>query len=233
MGIFSKLVTLARGTGRESAQVILDANALRIFEQEIIDVEQAIRNRKRAMCEVIASRKQIEREMDVMKGLIEKREIQANQLIQSDTDEALVEDIANEIADHELALEVLRNQKDNLSQRARKIEVGLQKALSDICRYRRDLRLARAQQIGSSHLTKVNHLPEQLSDLEETRTHVMSLQSMDDDRDEAWSEMEDRMDAPNIDRRLSDAGVGDRQARKEAILERLRGNKTLKNSKEL
>ena len=45
MGIFTKLTTLARGAARESAEVILDANAIRVFEQEIVDVEESIRLR--------------------------------------------------------------------------------------------------------------------------------------------------------------------------------------------
>ncbi len=46
MSIIQKLCTLARGTARESAQVLLDANAQRVFEQEILDVEKASQTAK-------------------------------------------------------------------------------------------------------------------------------------------------------------------------------------------
>ena len=54
MSVINKLFTLARGTARASAQVVVDANAQQIYEQEIVDAERVIQGRKRVLTEVIA-----------------------------------------------------------------------------------------------------------------------------------------------------------------------------------
>ncbi len=222
MSIMKKLFTLARGTARGSAQVLLDANAERVFEQEILDVEQAIQTRKHALSEVIASRMQIEREVKAIQSLIDKRESQAQRLVKANKDGEIVEDIAKEIADNEIALELLGKQHGKIEKRIHSMESALHKALRDVSHYRRDLRLASAQKLSTGGLAKPNSLPQQLSELEASRKHLVSLQSFDDDRDEAWVEMEDNMESPNIDSRLEGIGESEQHDQLNAVLERLR-----------
>ena len=222
MSIIQKLCTLARGTARESAQVLLDANAQRVFEQEILDVEKSIQTRKHALSEVIASSKQVKREAEVIQNLILKRESQAQRLIKENKDCDLVEDIAKEIADHEMTMEVLVKQRQAIEKRIHGMESSLHKALQDVSKYRRDLRLARAQQLGASGLAKANGLPQQLSGLEATSKHLASLQSLDDDRDEAWVEMEDCVESANIDSKLERIGESEKHDRFNDVLQRLR-----------
>ena len=42
MSVIKKVVTLLRGSARELAENVVDANATRIYEQEIIDAKQSI-----------------------------------------------------------------------------------------------------------------------------------------------------------------------------------------------
>lgn len=199
MQVLQKFYTLMRGGARESAQIILDANALRIFEQEIIDVEQMVHARKQAMAEVIAARKQLEREIASVEHLIEKREQQAQQLLERHEEDDMLTAIATELVDLEQSKRNLDTQHKALCVRIEKMKSYIQKALQDVMRYRRDLRLARAQQISSSHLAQKTNLPAVLSELESTRDHVFSLQGEQDDRDEAWLEMEENLTASPID----------------------------------
>jgi phage shock protein A len=54
MRVFTKLVTAVRGSGREAAEAVVDANAIRIFGQEIYDCEAAIQQAKRDLSRVVA-----------------------------------------------------------------------------------------------------------------------------------------------------------------------------------
>ena len=223
MGIFSKLTTLARGAARESAEVILDANAIRVFEQEIVDVEQSIQLRKQAMSEVIVARNQVEREIASIKSVISKREEQAKSLIENQPDDDMIDEIANDIVQYEDTLVDLQAQHSTMSKRILTMESALRRAVTEVSQYRRDLRLARAQQIGASNLARANNIPRQLSELESTRRHVADLQSGDDDREEAWVEMEDRMDPQGLNQRRSKVSDADKTRKKDAVLNRLKG----------
>ncbi|MCP4430465.1 MAG: hypothetical protein GY806_05755 [Gammaproteobacteria bacterium] len=225
MGIFSKLTTLARGAARESAEVILDANAIRVFEQEIVDVEESIQLRKQAMSEVIVTRNQIDREIESIKTIIEKREEQARALIHKDNDPDLVDEIASDIVQYEESLSELESQRNAMSKRIMAMEAALRRALTEIAQYRRDLRLARAQQISASSLARANNIPKQLSELEGTRRHIAALQTGDDDRESAWAEMEDRMDPQGLNQRHEKVSMAEQAKRKEAVLRRLEKSK--------
>lgn len=221
MGIFSKLTTLARGAARESAEVILDANAIRVFEQEIVDVEESIQLRKQAMSEVMVSRKQIDREIESIKTIISKREEQARALIDKGSDDDLIDEIAADIVQYEQTHGDLQIQHKVMTKRILTMETALRRALTEITQYRRDLRLARAQQIGASSLAKANNIPRQLSELEATRRHIAALQTGDDDRELAWVEMEDRMDPQGLDQRHDKISHAEQAKKKEAVLRRL------------
>ena len=222
MGIFSKLTTLARGAARESAEVLLDANAIRVFEQEIVDVETSIQLRKQAMSEIIVARKQIDREIESIRAIITKREEQARAHITDNSDHDLIDEIANDIVQYEQTLADLQSQHTDMSKRIQTMETALRRALTEIIQYRRDLRLARAQQIGASSLAKANNIPRQLSELESTRRHIAALQTGDDDRETAWIEMEDRMDPQGLNQRHSKISQADQDRKKEEVLRRLK-----------
>lgn len=222
MGIFNKLTTLVRGTARESAEILLDANAIRVFEQEVVDVEQSIQLRKQAMSEVIVARGQIEQEIKSIKTVISKREEQAAALIENNSEGDLLDEIAEDIVQYEDTLTNLELQHKDMSKRIIAIEGTLRKALLEITQYRRDLRLAKAQQLGSSGLARANNLPKQLSELEGTRRHLLALQSGGDDREAAWIEVENRIDPVGEKQRFPKNDSIEKEKRKNSVLSRLK-----------
>ena len=222
MAIFDKLVTLARGRARESANVLLDAHAVTVFGQEIVDVEQKIALRKQALGEVIVARKLLAREIAAIEQLIEKRETQARRLLEDNAEPQLLEDIVTEIAEQESALEGLQQQHQAISRRIAGQEQNLRKALTQISHYRRDLRLAKAQRLSAAEVARDNNLPQQLSELDATRRQLQSLCAADEDRETAWVEMEGALASNNIDGRLQALGKDAQERKKAAVLKRLR-----------
>ena len=65
MSIIGKLNTLLRAGLRESAERVTDANAIRIYRQEIADAENLLQRRRTALASLIATRKDLETEMAV------------------------------------------------------------------------------------------------------------------------------------------------------------------------
>lgn len=222
MNVLQKLTTFVRGSARQSAQAILDANALTVFEQEIIDVETTVHQRKREMNEMIVARKQIEEEILCLKRLIEKREQQAHKLIENGSHEALLNDIANDIAQQEQMLASLDTQHQTIQTRIESTGKTLRQALSDVGRHRRELRLAKAQHVRSSLLATATHLPEQLSELETTRDHLVALQLSCNTSEDAWSETRERVEEETIDAKIKGEGLDRQQLRAQEILHNLK-----------
>ncbi len=219
MGILNKLASLTRGAARESAEVLIDANAIRIFEQEIVDVEAAIGARKQTMSEMLVARKQVDREIESVEEVIKKREEQASELLSGESNAQLVEEIADDIVQYETMLVDLKQQSNTMAIRISRIEATLRKGLSQVTQYRRDLRLMKAKQINSSILAKESNLPKQLSELQHTRQHVADLQSGDDDRESVWEEMEGRISTEDTSKKLSDL---EKEKKKQAVLARIK-----------
>ncbi|MFT6220682.1 MAG: hypothetical protein ACJA0C_000079 [Candidatus Endobugula sp.] len=220
MGILNKLTTLSRGVARESADRLFDANAIRIFEQEIIDIENMIHLRKHSMSEQLVVRKQVDREIESIQALIKKREFQACELLNKDSQPALIEEIAVDIIQHETMLSDLTNQSEDLSKRTFKTEVILRKALTEVAQYRRDLRLAKAKQTNSCMLIKnVSNLSKQLSELKSTHQHVISLRVQTDDSESVWEEMENQITTNSINQRVNE---NNQEKNKKAILARIK-----------
>ncbi len=222
MTIFQKLSTLIRGSARQSTQVLLDANAVTIFEQEIVDVERSIQQRKKVLNEVIVARKQVEQEISSIRQLMDKRRSQASRLMEDSQQQGLIEDIAMDLAQQENLLGALEAQHHQLETKADAMSAALRNALSETSRHRRELRMAKAQQLRASSLAKANHLPEQLSELEQTRTHIQGLQDYNNDSEAAWSETEEQMQQSNIDHQVKKAGKDEMQLRAKEILASLR-----------
>ena len=76
MNIMGKLNTLFRAGLRESAERVTDANAILIYRQEIADAENLLQRRRTALASLIATRKDLESEMDSMQRRLCERERQ-------------------------------------------------------------------------------------------------------------------------------------------------------------
>jgi phage shock protein A len=63
MSILKKLFTAVRGGAREAGEAIVDANGIRIFEQEIADAQNALHRAKKSLTEVMAKEMQTKRSL--------------------------------------------------------------------------------------------------------------------------------------------------------------------------
>ena len=68
MSVIKKVVTLLRGSARELAENVVDANATRIYEQEIIDAKQSIFEARSSLADVLAEEMQSARAVSRLEG---------------------------------------------------------------------------------------------------------------------------------------------------------------------
>ena len=98
MSIFRKLNTLLRASARETAEHITDANAIRIYRQEVIDAENLLGRRRACLAAIIATRKGLEREIASAQTRIQSRERQIAAVTPGERTEELLLLAARDIA---------------------------------------------------------------------------------------------------------------------------------------
>ena len=81
MSVIKKLVTLLRGSARELGQSVVDGNATRIYEQEIIDAKSSITEAKTELTGVMAKQMQTARDIERIKADMLRHEDMAVQAI--------------------------------------------------------------------------------------------------------------------------------------------------------
>ena len=100
MSIFSKLITLFRGTAHEAGAAVVDANALRILDQEIRDADNALARARDDLATLVAKRRMTEKEVQNLKDQSSRYENSARAAL-SKGDEALATEVATRIAELE------------------------------------------------------------------------------------------------------------------------------------
>jgi len=100
MNILKKLFTAVRGGAREAGEAIIDANAIRILEQEIVDAKNNLEKARQSLIEVMAKEMQTKRKITTLSESISEHEGYAKQALEKGN-ETLALEIAQKIADFE------------------------------------------------------------------------------------------------------------------------------------
>lgn len=225
MSLWSKLNTLLRATAQEPVEQLVDANAIRIFEQEIRDAEGAIVQAKYQLATVMAEKKQLLRHNQSLAENIALKEQQTVAALDKNN-ETLAQDIANLIAEDENLLQEQRKQADYLEQQEQRLKQQLRSAAHTIQRYQRELTLAKANRSAQQALGQLrgysNGLSSSLQEMETSLRRIQTRQNRATDVDEAMQEINAEMNGEQLDTRLKQAGIKTGKHDAEAVLERLR-----------
>ncbi|HVK98745.1 MAG TPA: PspA/IM30 family protein [Dongiaceae bacterium] len=225
MSLWMKLHTLFRATATEPLEHIVDANAIRIFEQEIRDAENAIVQAKFQLATVMAEKKQLQRHNQALEENIANKERQALAALEKNEDQ-LAQDLATLIADDEAVLADQRKQADYLQQQEIQLKRQLRIAAQSIQRYQRELVLAKANDSAQKALGQLkgysSGLTSSLQDMAGSLEKIQKRQNRAADMDAALSEINAEMSGEQLDARLKQAGIKTGKHDADAVLERLR-----------
>lgn len=141
MRIMHKLATALRGSVRESAETLIDANSLRIFAQEIHECEQHIRKTKEHLAQLIAEKMRLKRELDSLEAVIQRHESTMLQQLEQG-DERAVMLLAQRVADKEPILKQQQRHYQQLSEQEQRLQATLQGMINKLDAYRAEYRLA-------------------------------------------------------------------------------------------
>lgn len=224
MSIWRKLFTLGRAGAHEASAAVVDANAIRILDQEIRDADTAQGKARDDMATLVARRRILEKEVSSFREQVTKYEGSARAAVgKGDMDLARqvaqrIADLEQDIALKEPQIEGMRAAEDQLHQAItatdrrietlrREVEVvkvneSVQKAQASVA--------ARGAGAGSS-----------LGSAADSLARIKEKQAIRGERIKAAGELEDRRTGADLDEKLRLAGIGPGQSSADDILARL------------
>lgn len=233
MNVWSKFHTLIRASAQEPIGALVDANGIRIFEQELRDAEQAMGRSKRQLACLVAEKKFLERDNDTLREAIGRRESQASVAIEQGHHDLALE-AATAIADDENLLTRQQQQLERIRQQETRLRNQLQEYVRSLRHYRAELRLARASQSAGGVSQQLKGYRQGMTahfeEMDQSIAHIQSRQQQFQDMDTALTEIDQDLSQRSLDARLKAAGIdtGDQQANK--VLERIRARQNAAGS---
>ena len=225
MSIFTKLNTLLRAGARESAERITDANAIRIYRQEIVDAENLLERRRASLASLIATRKDMEREITCTRQRIRTREEQITAIPPEERSEELLMLGARDIAASEAHAAKLEKRRLGVEERINSEELTLRKLVTEIKEHRREIRILAADLSRNGRITTSNcgsTVAAHLATLRTTREGIAGTLSNSDLAEESFVEASERVDGDPLDRELAAQGRDDASLQLAGVLERLK-----------
>lgn len=225
MSIFTKLNTLMRAGARESAERITDANAIRIYRQEIVDAENLLERRRASLASLIATRKDMEREITCTRQRICTREEQIVAIPPEERSEELLILGARDIAANEAHVAKLDKRRIEIQERITSEELTLRKLVTEIKEHRREIRILAADLSRNGRLTTSNcssTVAGHLATLRATRDGIAGTLSNSDVAEESFVEASERVDGDPLDRELAAQGRNDASLQLANVLQRLK-----------
>lgn len=223
MSMIRKLNTLFRASAREAVEHVVDANEVRIYEQEIIDAEASLGQRRSLMAEMIGNRKELEAEIRRVRESMARREEELARLPASECTEALLELAAEEIAASETQLEQLQGEQQRLHLAVQELEITLRGLMREIRQHRRDLKALRSQSQLVCRTGAANTLNGRLQALRQTRSRISERASGCEQLEAGVAEMSERLDGDPLQRALDSSGASEQAAHVGRVLARLKG----------
>ena len=212
MSVIKKLVTLLRGSAREIGQSVVDSNATRIYEQEIVDAKASIAEAKTELTSVMAKEMQSAREIERIQGDIRRQEDLALQALEK-TEEDLAMKVAERVAGLEAELQAQTASHAGFAVQVSRLKDLIKAAEGRVREHEREIGIAKTtesvhratQKISDSMGASGSRLTSARESLERIKKRHEDLA----DRMTAAEQLDQEFGHRALERKLADAGIGD------------------------
>ena len=228
-GVFNKLWTALRGGVREIGDAVVDANGVRIFEQEIEDARHNIAEAKRSLTEVMANRMQAERKLKTTNDSIVEHEGYAEKALEKN-DEALALEVAEKIANFETERSEQMAIVARLDKQVEQLKSHIKNAEKVIADHQRELAIVRTtESVQKATEQVVENIATNNSTINSARDsleRIKKRQQMRQDQLEAGEVLEKEFAGNELDSKLEDAGIKGKKVDAAAVLDRLKAKRS-------
>ena len=228
MSILSKIFTALKGGAREVGESIVDANGIRIFEQEIADAQNALTNAKKNLTEVMAKEMQTKRKVTALNESIAEHEEYAGQAL-GKGDEALAMEIAEKIAQFENEKVELDEVLNTYTNSVAQLKAQVKEAEKTIKENQRQLSMVKTTESVQKATMQVNStLASNDSSMSSAKASLERIKQRQADRQDQLSaakQLENEEGGGDLKARMAEAGIGDTTSKGSDILERIKAKK--------
>ncbi len=211
MGVLKDLMQAVRGGANELGEAIVDANAIRILEQEIRDAESAISSAKQSLTRMKSSEIRLKRDLSTLGADIADYEQKAISALNAG-EEALAGEVAERIAELEGDRDDKAGEQAALNAEVNKIhamikarERTIQKNKRELDKVRTVQELQRATESVSRNFAATGSKGHRVS---QALDRVKAKQQNWQDRMEAGEWLETQEGVDDIDQKLKAKGIG-------------------------
>lgn len=210
MSMWSKLSALFRGTAHEGAQALVDANALKILDQEIRDADTAQGKARDEMAKLVARRRGLETEAVQLAEQARKYESSARAAL-AKGDQTLALEVAQRIAD----LEADATQKGGQVNELRAAEDRLRQVIAQtdtkIEALRREIEVVKVndsvQKAQSAVIARSGGASGTLGSAADSLKRIKERQAVREEQFRIHQETDDRRTGADLDAKLQAAGI--------------------------
>jgi len=225
MSILSKIFTAIKGGAREVGESIVDANGIRIFEQEIADAENALQNAKKNLTEVMAKEMQTKRKLSALDDSISEHENYATQAL-SKGDEALALEIAEKIAQFENEKAELQEVAKTYTDSVAALKAQVKEAEKTIKENQRQLSMVKTTESVQKATMAVNNTlsanDNSMSSAKASLERIKQRQADRADQLSAAKQLDSEANGDDLKNRMAEAGIGDNSSKGNDVLARLK-----------
>lgn len=227
MSVWRKLFTAVKGTATETAQAVVDSQAIKILEQEIRESKDELRKSDHARTQILAKCKLSQQKVDGLNKSIAEFEEHARKAIDSDRQLAL--DCAARVSELRGQLEIEQTYLNQFTASEKQLGSNISQAKNNLRRLEQQVDMVKATEsvqraqvsVSSSHLganSKMKTATESLSRIQE-KQQLRSAEL------EAAEELAQSESTDDLEKRLAGAGIKGGHSSADDELSRILGNK--------
>ena len=225
MSVIGKVMTLLRGSVREIGESVVDANATRIYEQEILDAKQSIVKAKDDLAGVMAKEMQSARALQRLNADIARYEGMAVEALDK-SQEALAQEVAGKVAALELELQTQSQAHASYAVQVTQLKDLIKSAELRIREHEREIQVAKTTEsvyrATRSISESIGQGGNKLVSARESLDRIKARHEDLADRMNATEQLNNEFGYAALDKKLHAAGIGPDAQRQNAVMERIR-----------
>ena len=228
MSVIRKMITLLRGSAREIGESVVDANATRIYEQEIHDARQSIEAARVGLTEVMAKEIQSAREIERLKKEIARYESLAIEALDK-AQESLAEEVAGRVGALELELEEQSKAHAMYAVQVVKLKDMIKAAEAKIREHEREVSMVKTTEsvyrATRSISDTIGSTGSRLLDARQSLERIKQRHEDLADRMQAAESLDRELGEKALETKLAEAGIGADADRGRKALERIKARR--------
>lgn len=225
MSVMKKVMTLLRGSVREIGETVVDANATRIYEQEILDAKHSIAQAKDDLAGVMAKEMQSARQIEKLQQELVRYEGLAVEALDK-AQEALAEEVAGKVGDLELELQENTRAHANYAVQVSRLKGLIKQAEARIREHEREIGVAKTtESVYRATRSISENIGQGGSRLVSARESLERIKQRHEDladRMTAAEQLHNEFGQGSLEKKLAAAGIGDDADRKRQVMARIR-----------